>query len=148
MTKWKPGGNPGIPWSWHFCVLVLMSLEQVAISCRVAMHVPFEVYRKKGIKNKKTKNRVSKALRHCIFLNISTEDQLPYRTKRNTAFYVTKLCIYFFLSLFLFFFWLVCAIFPLSFFVTAQVPGKIALCKKNSVFIMIWIFIVFVYLST
>ena len=92
---------------------------------------------KKGIKNKKTKNRVRKALRHCIFLNISTEDQLPYRTKRNTAFYLTKLRIDFFLSLsFSFFLACLCYIPPLI-FVTAQVPVKIALYKKNSVFIMI-----------
>lgn len=76
------------PWGW-LTVFQCGVLERVAISCCVAMHVPLR---------SKLNCLSNKAPRHCLFLYISTEDQLPCRTKHNKAFYVTKQ--FFSLSLF------------------------------------------------
>lgn len=135
------------PWGW-LTVFQCGVLERVAISCCVAMHVPLR---------SKLNCLSNKAPRHCLFLYISTEDQLPCRTKHNKAFYVTS--SFFFLIfplcppylLFLSFPSLAC----LYFFVTAQVP--VQLLFKNIMFCFLGLIFLFcfylncysyVYLST
>lgn len=122
------------PWGW-LTVFQCGVLERVAISCCVAMHVPLR---------SKLNCLSNKAPRHCLFLYISTEDQLPCRTKHNKAFYVIKQFLYF-LSLsahyiFSFFFFILYT-FP-DFPVTAQVP--VQLLFKNIMFCF-WGFVLFLF---
>lgn len=125
------------PWGW-LTVFQCGVLERVAISCCVAMHVPLR---------SKLNCLSNKAPRHCLFLYISTEDQLPCRTKHNKAFYVIKQFLYF-LSLsahyiFSFFFlFFTPSLTCLYFFVTAQVP--VQLLFKNIMFCF-WGFVLFLF---
>lgn len=105
------------PWSWHSVFWCGVSRTKVAISCSVAMHVP-----------SRSRLKTVWVTKHqdIVFFYISTEDQLPCRTKHNKAFYVTKL---FSLCLSL-----ACLCY-LSIVVTAQVPVKL-LCIKKIVFLL------------
>lgn len=125
------------PWGW-LTVFQCGVLERVAISCCVAMHVPLR---------SKLNCLSNKAPRHCLFLYISTEDQLPCRTKHNKAFYVIKQFFIFSLSLcplYLLFLFFILYTFPdlPVFFVTAQVP--VQLLFKNIMFCF-WGFVLFLF---
>lgn len=104
------------PWSWHSVFWCGVSRTKVAISCSVAMHVP-----------SRSRLKTVWVTKHqdIVFFYISTEDQLPCRTKHNKAFYVTKLFSLSFPGL--------SVLLLSSIVVTAQVPVEL-LCIKKIVF--------------
>lgn len=106
------------PWSWHSVFWCGVSRTKVAISCSVSMHVPL-----------RSRLKTVWVTKHqdIVFFYISTEDQLPCRTKHNKAFYVTKLFSLSFPGL--------SVLLLSSIVVTAQVPVKL-LCIKKIVFLL------------